>query len=396
MCRWQLQLPKEKKVPKIEKPFLLDQRSHRKMVIAGVDAEVTRKIANREERKKQLDQQTRSGDQLNCPLPVQRRTEHRNETEVNNLNRLSYNTVALPNVSQIADRYNVSNSAAAAIATATLIDFNIVSEDNPLAVIDADKMTRHRNKGRQSQTVEHESQISNRSCNALYFDSRIDLTKNYVDGSLKIEKEDHYSMLEEPHSQFLGFITIEEVMEEEKDGKRKAQIVHEAINDFLEKNNIKLDDLKLLGADGTVLNTGHVSGIIRRFEVNVNRPLQWAICMLHCLELPLQHLILAVNGITKSPTGFSGVIGQQLGSCENLKIVKFKRLSFKCEVPNLEDVANKFSSDQKYLHDICCAISSGEFSEQLANRSPGKLNHARWLTTANRILRLYVSTSKPS
>ncbi|GBN11797.1 hypothetical protein AVEN_47105-1, partial [Araneus ventricosus] len=32
----------------------------------------------------------------------------------------------------------------------------------------------------------------------------------------------------------------------------------------------------------------------------------------------------------------------------------------------------------------------------LANETPGKLSHARWLTCANRLLRLYVSTRDPS
>ena len=41
-------------------------------------------------------------------------------------------------------------------------------------------------------------------------------------------------------------------------------------------------------------------------------------------------------------------------------------------------------------------ISSGDISESLANRSPGKLGYARWLTTANRILRIYVTFENPS
>ena len=32
----------------------------------------------------------------------------------------------------------------------------------------------------------------------------------------------------------------------------------------------------------------------------------------------------------------------------------------------------------------------------MASRSPGKLSHARWLTLANRLLRTYISTTKPS
>ena len=37
------------------------------------------------------------------------------------------------------------------------------------------------------------------------------------------------------------------------------------------------------------------------------------------------------------------------------------------------------------------AVSRGLFSDDQAKQSPGSLNHARRLTTANRILRLYIS-----
>ncbi|KAB0805378.1 hypothetical protein PPYR_02348 [Photinus pyralis] len=45
---------------------------------------------------------------------------------------------------------------------------------------------------------------------------------------------------------------------------------------------------------------------------------------------------------------------------------------------------------------MCGAISKGTVDEKLSKRSPGKMVHSRWLTTANRILRLYVSTDEPS
>lgn len=41
------------------------------------------------------------------------------------------------------------------------------------------------------------------------------------------------------------------------------------------------------------------------------------------------------------------------------------------------------------------AISENNVSVALACRKPGKMSHARWLTTANRILRLYVSQVIP-
>ncbi|GBN35964.1 hypothetical protein AVEN_70650-1, partial [Araneus ventricosus] len=54
------------------------------------------------------------------------------------------------------------------------------------------------------------------------------------------------------------------------------------------------------------------------------------------------------------------------------------------------------SCDQKYLLDTCTAISSGVGSSYLVKHQSGMLNFVRWLTTANRILRLYISASHPS
>src|SRR6218665_317466 len=46
--------------------------------------------------------------------------------------------------------------------------------------------------------------------------------------------------------------------------------------------------------------------------------------------------------------------------------------------------------------EICNSIRIGECGVDLAMRNPCCLNHSRWLTTANRILLLYVSDKKPS
>ncbi|GBL90223.1 hypothetical protein AVEN_130338-1 [Araneus ventricosus] len=42
------------------------------------------------------------------------------------------------------------------------------------------------------------------------------------------------------------------------------------------------------------------------------------------------------------------------------------------------------------------AIKSGNCKEDWAARDPGPLSHSRWLTTANRTLRLYISEESPT
>ena len=69
------------------------------------------------------------------------------------------------------------------------------------------------------------------------------------------------------------------------------------------------------------------------------------------------------------------------------------------KVPILsEEIVADLSSDSKYLYKMSLAVQSGpvDFPADLQFASPGSLNHARWLTLANRVLRLYVSEKKTS
>lgn len=66
-------------------------------------------------------------------------------------------------------------------------------------------------------------------------------------------------------------------------------------------------------------------------------------------------------------------------------------------MPHLDnDIVKDLSDDQKYLYEICLAVKDGSYSTSLETRQPGKLCHSRWLTLANRVCRLYISTAHPS
>ena len=55
-----------------------------------------------------------------------------------------------------------------------------------------------------------------------------------------------------------------------------------------------------------------------------------------------------------------------------------------------EDVIVDLSTDQKYGYMMVNAIRTGVVSVDLANMDIGPVNHSRWLTAANRFMRLYV------
>lgn len=159
------------------------------------------------------------------------------------------------------------------------------------------------------------------------------------------------------------------------------------------KKEVNMFNVIAVGCDGTNVNTGLKRGVIRILEEKFRKPLQWAICLLHFNELPLRHIFEYLDGKTTGPTSFSGPIGKILSDCENLQIVKFEKIDF--DLPIVKN-CNDLSTDQKYLLDISKAIHYGECSPDLARRNPGAISHSRWLTTANRILRLYVGTEEPS
>ena len=103
----------------------------------------------------------------------------------------------------------------------------------------------------------------------------------------------------------------------------------------------------------------------------------------------LRHLLIHLDGATSGPRVLIGKIGKAMSTCEKLPIVVFTPLE--SDLPPMI-----LSTDQKYLYDICDAVSKGFCSVPLSRRDPGALSYSRWLTAANRLLRLYVSTKDPS
>ncbi|CAH1103705.1 unnamed protein product [Psylliodes chrysocephalus] len=90
--------------------------------------------------------------------------------------------------------------------------------------------------------------------------------------------------------------------------------------------------------------------------------------------------------------GIVSPIGKLLPTCQNLPVVKFEKIDG--EVPEFD--LNDTSTDQVYFYEMCSVIAKGDVPPNLSKRYPGKMAHARWLTTANRILRLYVASEQPS
>ena len=156
--------------------------------------------------------------------------------------------------------------------------------------------------------------------------------------------------------------------------KVSANAIADAIFDFLSANHKEKNNIIAIGCDGTAVNIRAKGGAIRMIELKLNKPVYWFICQLHANKLPFRHLFQTCK---------------MLDRCEKVDVVNFEPVPF-----DLFDMSEiDLSTDQQYLYGIHLSVSAGKLSEGLNNdKNPGKMAHSRWLTTANRILRLYVPT----
>jgi hypothetical protein len=419
------------KIPRLERMFLVDQRNLRQMRIIAIDfcynkaieKKFTRKVKNEGVKKRaskenctpQISDVSTSPDDSdalekspdddykdtpyierkiqrelvrktlnfdkNLPSVSKSQNEKNKESSVPQFHQLR---VVLPSLATACDRTGVSDRSAAIIASSVLKDFGVVSQENSVNVIDRSKVRRERKRVRNQ--LQKDSVDQNATISALYFDGRKDstLVRENKKGSFyrATKVEEHIVLLAKPDSIFLGHASPI---------SGTSANISSGIIEFLTENAINLSKLIAVGCDGTNVNTGNKNGIISQLELFVGHKLHWFVCLLHVNELPLRHLFQAVDGKTSGPNGFSGPIGKALPTCETLDVIKY--VPIRAALPEID--ANDLSSDQKYLYDICRAVSSGVFPVELANRTPGKMAHSRWVTTANRILRLYVATIEP-
>lgn len=383
--------PRQYKVPKEEQEFLSDQRGARKMRIGGIDRVLTNKLQKRAARAPNTEKNVNkihdkiNSKQQDLELSVSNSSSSCDDSfnlpstsKAEGKKDITKKNFSLPMLSKTCDRYGVSDRAAAAIASSVLQDISPGSEP-----IDKSKIRRERKKVRK-EYIQKQKQLD---LPALYFDGRKDKTLNIIKKGAKkyrqILIEEHVSVLKEPDSVYVGYATPD---------RSTSKSIEMSIIALLSSKKINKENLMAIGCDGTVTNTGKFNGVIRVLEKRLQRPLQWIICMLHLNELPLKHLFNKLDGVTKGPYSHAGPIGNLLENCEELPIAKYERIEG--QLPEIQ--FEGLSTDQKYLYEITISIISGHCHDGLANKSPGKISHARWLTKANRILRLYISTSNPS
>ncbi|KAK3909792.1 Glycine--tRNA ligase beta subunit [Frankliniella fusca] len=405
--------PKDKRVPPLEHAFFLDKKGPRRMAMARVDHAETKKLRQRAERtakRMRLEQKVERGCEPSTSFSPQITDTRMGDgsdgdeddpPEVNvkakpddsdddvhlplRLARSQAQTLQarldLSETTVVAQRYGLSLRATAHVSSTVLLSAKkagLISEEvSDSLVIDKSKIKRGNAKIGAKLKQKSRTDVPLRG---LYFDGRKDDTLT----ASGFVKEEHISLVAKPGSKYIGHVATTSGHAANERNAIYNNVTSEVTGGF--------DEVVVLGCDGTNTNTGWKAGIMRKLEEKVGRPLQWIVCLLHFNELPFRHLLIHIDGPTSGPNKFSGPIGQLLPNCETLDVVKFKAVE--CNLPEMD--LTDFSSDQKYLFQIADAIRSGTCSPELASRKPGPINMARWLTTANRIVRLYISTKKPT
>lgn len=247
---------------------------------------------------------------------------------------LKVSEINLNNFSMALDRSDTSNRYGALLATTLLQDLKVsIAEklqrkysevDNQLLmylknlIIDKNKIQRERSKCR-------EMSLKRNKCNTLltglsYDGKRNDtLKKEVLENKVRLYKkiEEHITILKEPDSKFIGFVTP-------TNGSSKE--VRKAMTDFLCKEGYSLENLVSISCDGAIVNTGYKSGVNASLEQFIQRPLQWNICLLHFNELPLKHLLIQTFGKTRGPRVWSDTFGADICNAEKFPVGISKKM----------------------------------------------------------------------
>ena len=117
-----------------------------------------------------------------------------------------------------------------------------------------------------------------------------------------------------------------------------------ALLEFVQaKEGLNIDEVSILGADSTAVNTGSKNGVIAKVEQKIKRPFHRFLCIFHLIELLLRHFVALYVGPTSGPTGFSSALGKAITMLSSPVITTFRRIpcpSFPTIPPEIIAVRN--------------------------------------------------------
>lgn len=295
------------KIPLSEQKFIIDQRGNRHLNLHE-EPQLEAQLGIPEE--STFDTIITASEYL--PSAV---TDSESEAAEDNENADLYTTsVHLPNTSLECERYNVPDRVVAALLSSFAKDMNMKDEHGNALIIDRNKIRREREKVRQK-LVRNRKNPS--TLHAFAFDGKINKTRKniMIDGKYhpRIVNEAHIVVVKQPNSVYLSHIVSPEP-------STSAAVANKLI-EYFNTNNIDLSNLIAISSDGEPKNAGRLDGIIRNFELHLQRPLHWFVCLLHLNELPLKHLHAKLEGFTTGPQTFTGPIAKDMKNCETMPVI---------------------------------------------------------------------------
>ena len=396
---------KDKKIPLKELSFVLDQRNRvggkGKMQLGALDAKET----NRMEKNLLKKQKKKYGDDKQGDLDRIQPHEEEGEEDTTKDDDYFYfdepepepkkvtqqNRMKLRNAAKECVRWNVSPRGGAAIISAALVDYGIVTENDTALVVDKNKLRREIEAFQNELKEEQMLELSIKKPGGFWFDGKKDDTlcvETDSEGKKKnvVKKEEHVSVISEPGGQYVTHLT--------PPGGKGVEIAKD-LTCFLQKFDL-LESWDVIGADSTAVNTGKKTGVIATVEKITGKRKLSQICQLHLNELPLRHCFCDIDGETDSKNTFKGKIGKMLPSVHDMQLVdKFPKVDIGEDLPELtNDVVNDLSSDQYMLYLAWDSVRSGNLRKELLSLTPGPISHSRWLTLALRLLLLHMTDHK--
>ena len=161
------------------------------------------------------------------------------------------NLTKLPTLASVCDRYGVSSYAGAAIASATLVNYAIITKVDKSQVIGPQKLEDERRRCREERRKAELADL--KELTSFYFDGKKTMTRVLVKNNKKgrwnstIKVDDHYVVLTEPGNDYSTHVTP-------KTGHGK--VVARAMYDFLVEHELTNQPLYVAGCDNCRVNTG--------------------------------------------------------------------------------------------------------------------------------------------
>lgn len=172
--------PREFKVPQIEKEFLIDQKSKRKMVLDKVDEELSRKFNRTQSAKHKANKAIQKNVDESKPLQTQNRKRTARVNTSTPTKRMKFTNTAI-----ILDRYNISDRNGAAIITSIMKDMSDANNNEQnVQPLYRNKIRRTRMKVRKDISKSHVQNLlkntNDRKSYAFFMDGKIDKTQTHV------------------------------------------------------------------------------------------------------------------------------------------------------------------------------------------------------------------------